>query len=259
MDIWTASYETTITNDQGLIVFSGYLTPEDIVGFRRSGDELRSMSEKTVSEYCPENVKKLNEIVMEFKTRDSFVPTDVQNLTSKLKELSVGDSLKLTCADNKTELLISCGVEIEWKDSVGREVRIPESPTKSDIKNLGLESVRLIHEKVYTAHAKDINGSSIESSPLHALSFNKLFEMVSDTDKFRERFNDMQEWHSDVADMNCLGRSAIIQIFTDIHDINDAERPAPEYLVDKVIPIAALIKRARQEPTDTNESSGPGM
>ncbi|MEG1347347.1 MAG: hypothetical protein RSD49_04780 [Hafnia sp.] len=253
MDIWTVSFKATITDPKNKIIFEDVLGLDEIIQCGYSSNDLQDVLSRYKNEYQIQHLNDVNKALVLFNTLDAFNPESVSDLKNQLNILPKNTSLKLTCADQKTELLISSSVVKSWERLSGEKAYIGDSPTETELESLGVDSLRLRHLREYTVKAKDIGGASIETDVIKSLSIENLFSVVTDEAEFTKLFDKAQDSHNRCTQMTRLGRLAVLDT------LNNGYHAPLEYISDKVIPIGTLIKSARAELERSIKNYGMDM
>jgi hypothetical protein len=251
MDIWTTDLHTTIVDAEGKIVFNGQLSPEEIITYRQSADALRAMLESN-SEHLASFIPRENERLEKFSSTPTYIPVDEDDLRNKLTSLPEHVGVKLVGTSRSVEFVVSSEIIKSWANPEGKLIEIPESPTKDFFKELNVEYLQLTGFRHYTILFKDVGGFLVDINWSNALPIDKLFGFVRVNTKEEDVLYDLQEKRGDHDNKTPCGNQEMMEILS-----NSMRCDQP--IVNKQIPIEALIKRAKPTPSDANESSGPGM
>lgn len=256
-DIEEADFETVIADADSNVVFKGILNPGELFACKESHDGLQAMiAEKrgeVPSKAEDSELREANERLRLFASTELYAPDTVAALKEKIEGLSDFAPIKLITADGKTELLVSSAIIKEWKDSLGQRVNIPAIPTKSDIRSLGLDSVRLTHRREFSLLAKDASGFwAFEAKFRAGFSIDKLFDFTNDAELLFAAIEELGKRHNEYG-ASIIDTEAVLSL------LDSSDNREFQYLYDRVIPIEALINRARPDVVTEQASSGMSM
>lgn len=251
MDIWTTELHTTIVNADGKIVFVGQLTPDEIITYRKSGDALNAMLGSN-SEHLASYMPNENALLEKFAASPLFVPVSMHDLSVKLFGLPDNESVKLAVNSAPVELIISSEVVRIWCTPNDQKITIPESPTKDFFQGLDVEYLQLTKFRTFTILAKDLDGFAVDSSKSNSLPMDKLYDFLKERPATEAAGDVLHNHSSDPVGTDEYGYKHILRVLANFME-------SDPNLVEKKIPIDALIRRAKTSKNDLNECYGPGM
>lgn len=182
-DVEHTSYPTAIIYPGNAIAMVATLYPDTLLSMRDDSAFMMNMLEQCDgrrSKQHADELKKLNNRLMNFNKTETCTPGDQLEFAQALKSLKKDTPIKFMTADNEQELLISWKQVKNWRTMDDVIVSDEELLDEDNLKAQGIDAVRLCFEREYTVQVKQADGFLVLEGTGKAINPERLYSIISD-------------------------------------------------------------------------------